>query len=95
VQVQVQASTSKHELMVDVCYPAPLRSAPLYSTRLCAPLPEIRTLLPSAPCSGLCFGAGGCEAVGLDWTGLRTFIRYMAGLQAQPMGMYGSATSGG
>jgi hypothetical protein len=43
----------------------------------------------------LCFGAGGCEAVGLDWTGLRTFIRYMAGLQAQPIGMYGSATSGG
>jgi hypothetical protein len=76
---------------------APLRSTPLYSTRLCAPLPEIRTLLPSAPCFGLCFGAGGCEAVGLDWIGLSTFICYMAGLQFEPMGMYCSIlyTSGG
>jgi hypothetical protein len=101
---------------------APLRSTPLYSTRLFAPLPEIRTLLPSAPCFGLCVGAGGCEAVGLDWIGLdwigldwigldwigldwigldwiglSTFIRYMAGLQFEPIGMYCSIlyTSGG
>jgi hypothetical protein len=39
----------------------------------------------------------GLDWIGLDWIGLSTFIRYMAGLQFEPIGMYCSIlyTSGG
>jgi hypothetical protein len=61
------------------------RSTPLYSTPLGSALHFPRSG-PSAECALLRL-AGGCEAVGLDWIGLSTFIHCMDGLQFEPMGM--------